>query len=144
QTIDELGKRMSDWAAAERKVRWPIWSIVFSGLLISATVLHIQVPSLGLGSARFSPGRWPLDAVDRLNGEPSDGPLFNDLNWGGYLILHTDPPRPVFADDRFELYGRKFIQDYLNALQYGPAWNELLDRYQFQFVLIRPDVPLAR
>ncbi len=63
---------------------------------------------------------------------------------GGYLILLADPPREVFADDRFELYGREFLTQYLDALQYGPAWPALLDRYHFELVLIRPDVPLAR
>jgi hypothetical protein len=32
----------------------------------------------------------------------------------------------------------------LEAMQYGPAWKALLSQYDFEFVLIRPDVPLAR
>jgi hypothetical protein len=144
KSINDLGKRMNEWAIAERTVRWPTWSILVSVALIGATGLGVELPAFGLGTAQFSSTRWPLAAVDRLNEEPVDGPVFNDLNWGGYLILYSHPRRPVFADDRFELYGRKFIQDYLDALQYGPAWKTLLAGYDFEFVLIRPDVPLAR
>ena len=142
--VEEFGRRASEWAALERAARWPIWTVLFSALMVLLTGLGISVPALGLGSARFSTTRWPAAAVERLNSEPTDGPLFHDLNWGGYLILHTDPPRPVFTDDRFELYGRKFLEQYLDAIQYGPGWNELLDRHHFELVLIRPDVPLAR
>jgi hypothetical protein len=142
--VEEFGRRASEWAAIERAARWPIWTFVFGTLTVLLTALGISVPALGLGSARFSTTRWPAAAIERLNSEPTDGPLFNDLNWGGYLILHTDPPRAVFTDDRFELYGRDFLEKYLDALQYGPAWNELLERHHFELVLIRPDVPLAR
>jgi hypothetical protein len=142
--VEEVGRRAREWAAEERTARWPLWSMVLSIALIAATALGLKVPTFGIGTARLAPDRWPLEAVQRLNGEPSDGALFNDLNWGGYVILFSDPKRPVFADDRFELYGRKFIQDYLNALQYGPAWEALSDQYAFEFVLIRPEAPLSR
>jgi hypothetical protein len=142
--IEEIGRRASEWAATERGARWPVWSLVGSAMLLGITAVGASLPAFGIGMARLSPERWPIAAVDALNFEPSYGPVFNDLNWGGYLILQADPPRAVFADDRFELYGRRFIQDYLAALQYGPAWQELLRQYEFEFVLIRPDVPLAR
>lgn len=142
--IEQLGRRANEWAAIERAARWPIWPVMVGVGLFIVTGLGISLPALGIGAARFSSTRWPAAAVERLNSEPTTGPLFNDLNWGGYLILHTNPPRAVFADDRFELFGREFLKQYLDALQYGPGWNELLDRYHFELVLIRPDVPLAR
>jgi hypothetical protein len=142
--IEELGRRAREWAESERTARWPVWSVALSGALIAVTATGLKVPAFGIGMAGLSSTRWPIQAVEALNFEPSYGPVFNDLNWGGYLILKADPPRAVFADDRFELYGRRFIQDYLEALQYGPAWKALLSQYDFEFVLIRPDVPLAR
>jgi hypothetical protein len=142
--VEDFGRRAGEWATLERAARWAVWTGVFAAAFVALTAVGISVPALGVGSARFSAARWPIAAVDRLNGEPVEGRLFHDLNWGGYLILHTDPPRPVFTDDRFELYGRPFLEQYLDALQYGAGWDELDDRYQFELVLIRPDVPLAR
>lgn len=142
--VEEVGRRSEEWAAQERTARWPVYSILISALLFGCVAVGIKVPPLGIGTAHLSPTRWPLTAMDRLNNEPADGPLFNDLNWGGFVILNSRPRRPVFADDRFELYGRKFIREYLDALQYGPSWKELLAQYEFEFVLIRSELPLAR
>ncbi len=142
--LDSLARRANEWTAEERAARWPIWSTVISILLAAATVLRLSVPALGIGAARLSEVRWPIRAVEELNRHPGTGPVFNDLNWGGYLILQSDPPRLVFVDDRFELYGREFLVAYLDALQYGPAWHALAARHQFEFVLVRPGLPLER
>ncbi len=142
--IESLGARARAWTESERAAHWPVWPVAASVLLVLAISFGFRVPALGIGTARLSPVRWPIAAVERLNEEPSTGPLFHDLNWGGYLLLATDPLRPVFADDRFELYGREFLVEYLEALQNGPAWKRLLERYEFEHVLIRPDLPLAR
>jgi hypothetical protein len=142
--VEELDRRAREWAAEERTARWPLWSIAISVALFGATALNVQVPALGIGTAAPSSARWPWAAMAKLNSEPPSGRLFNDLNWGGFVILNADPPREVFADDRFELYGREFIKQYLDALQYGPGWKKLLEQYDFEFALIRPDVPLAR
>jgi hypothetical protein len=69
--------------------------------------------------------------------------VFHDLDWGGYLILNARPRR-VFIDDRFELYGREYVLEYLDAMNSGPGWNKLLDQYGFSHVLIRPQTALAK
>src|SRR5206468_2353145 len=102
------------------------------------------LPGLGIGLATLSTSRWPVAAVQRLAEEPNEQPLFHDLNWGGYLILNSEPRRAVFADDRFELYGREFLLEYMDALQYGRSWPKLLERYEFGHVLVGPETPLAR
>jgi hypothetical protein len=140
--FDRLASRVDEWTVEERSAQWPVWSCAVSFLLVAATLLRMSVPALGIGMARPSESRWPIAAVAELAREPATAPLFHDLNWGGYLILHTD--RPVFIDDRFELYRRDFLVAYLDALQAGPAWSALDSRYRFQHALIRPDVPLAR
>jgi hypothetical protein len=142
--LREVGRRADEWTSAECGMRWPVWSVAASVLLVAATVLNVSVPALGIGTARVSPERFPIDAVNRLNNESSTGPLFHDLNWGGYIMLMAYPPRAVFADDRFELYGRRFLDEYLDALNHGPSWSRLMARYEFQHVLIPPTVPLAR
>ena len=141
--FSEFGRRASDWAATERAARWPVWSVAASALLVLATALKMTIPAVGIGTARLSPERWPIAAVDRLNAEADGGSLFHDLNWGGYLILNARP-RSVFADDRFELYGRAFLLKYQDSLAAGPSWPELQTKHEFAHVLIPPNTPLAR
>jgi hypothetical protein len=52
--------------------------------------------------------------------------------------------RRAYLDDRFELFGRQTILDYVDALQGGPAWDALLGREHFELVWIRPERGLAR
>src|SRR5262249_53930608 len=55
-----------------------------------------------------------------------------------------DPPRPAFVDDRFELFGRGAILEYIDALQGGPGWDVLRDRERIDLVWVRPDRGLAQ
>jgi hypothetical protein len=139
-----LGARAEAWAAEERAARVPVVSGVVTVILLVLSAIDLRIPALGMGTARLAPERWPIEAVARLRQQPATAPLFHDLNWGGYLILMAHPDWPVFADDRFELYGREFLVEYLDALEYGASWQSLFDRYRFGYVLVPPEAPLAR
>ena len=54
------------------------------------------------------------------------------------------PRRRTFLDDRFELFGKQAIVEYLEALQGGPGWDVLDTRERFALVWIRPECGLAR
>jgi hypothetical protein len=54
------------------------------------------------------------------------------------------PTRRAWIDDRFELWGRGPLVDYIEALKGGPLWDDLQEREQFQLVWIRPDRGLAK
>ncbi len=48
--------------------------------------------------------RLPVDAVNYLRRNPLPGPLYNNLDWGGFLIWYL-PQYPVAIDGRNDLYG---------------------------------------
>ncbi len=93
----------------------------------------LQLPLIGRGWARFDADRWPvamLPQLDDLNRTANDGdPIFNDLNFGGFLIYHT-PRLRVFIDDRCSLYGADFLVAYDIARRHDPAQ---IDRWQQQY-----------
>ena len=45
-----------------------------------------------------------MDAVNFLRQHPAPGPLYNNLDWGGFLMWYM-PERPVAIDGRGDLYG---------------------------------------
>ena len=99
---------------------------------LACQVAGIGVPVIGHGWARFDPARWPLGLVPQLKEieRTGAGPgIFNDLNFGGFLIYHT-PRLPVFIDDRCSLYGGDFLSAYDRARRADPAQ---LDRWQQQY-----------
>lgn len=92
-------------------------------------------------------GNYPVDAVDFLRAELESGQspqreLFNDYNWGGYLIFHL-PEYPVFIDTRADLYDGFFLT-YFDALRDLSDWRALFAQCDIGTVLLFPTAPLAK
>ncbi len=105
-------------------------------VVAAAAVLQmagVRVPVVGRGWARFDPARWPVELLPKLSEidrSAAEGtPIFNDLNFGGFLIYHA-PRLRVFVDDRCSLYGADFLQAYDRARREEPAQ---IDRWQRQY-----------
>lgn len=85
----------------------------------------------------------PVEAVAYLREHGVRGNLFNSYDWGGYLI-HELPEVPVFVDGRSDLYGSDFLYDpYLFIAGGGPRFQDRLDRYKIETVLIHRTDGLA-
>lgn len=82
---------------------------------------------------------FPVRAVEfmRERGLLQDR-LFNDYDWGGYLIGREIP---VYIDGRGELYGSHFFNDYMGAQNATRPWSAALA--PADLVLIKPSRPLA-
>lgn len=111
-----------------------------------------SVPVLGRGWARHDPSIWPVEVLAELKEHQFDRPqgtrIFCEYNFGGYLI-HQTPGYRVFIDDRCELFGDKFLVDYVltkQMLHDGMISNpaEPFAEWQFEFgafdfALVAPD-----
>ena len=86
---------------------------------------------------------FPVDAVEWLKESHIAGNLFNDYNWGGYLIWHFRET-PVFIDGRTDLYGDEILDDYLAIMAFEPGWEENSGEYQINSLLIQSGSGLAR
>jgi hypothetical protein len=69
--------------------------------------------------------------------------FFSPDFWGGYLVYRLYPNVRLMVDDRHDFYGTPFVRDYLTMLQVGPAWRNLLDANQVNWVLAPCDSSLA-
>jgi hypothetical protein len=83
----------------------------------------------------------PVDAVNYLRRNPLPGPLYNNLNWGGFLIWYM-PQFPVAIDGRNDLYGDELDRTFHEA-EDGVEYKH--DPYLLQsgFVLFDKKYPLA-
>ncbi len=68
----------------------------------------------------------------------SDAPLFNTDGPGGALIYLERGARPVFIDDRVELYGPDFFTRYDLAVD-GRDWRGLFDEFDLDQALVPAD-----
>lgn len=117
--------------------RWSLWPAIVS-LALACSVLA------GMTWGRLDPKAWPLVGLRVLDSQPVNARMFHEQDWGGLIEAECRPHRPAFLDDRFELFGKQVILDYVAAMQGGPGWDELDGRMRFDLVWLRPDRPLAR
>jgi hypothetical protein len=93
------------------------------------------------GYAHENPAIAPAQAFAAAKQAGLTGPVFNDYDFGGYLIFEGVAP---FVDGRIDLYGDDFMRGYAAALAAeGDALPRLLDRYRIAWTLLKPGEPAA-
>ncbi len=137
--IPMAGRLISEFPAATRWGRQllPIFAMGVALIAVS------KETATNVATART--GTWinnklfPVEAADFINDNRLTGNMFNDYNWGGYLIWRLGPERRVFAD------GRNLNTDTL-ALTYRivfahtaatgeKIWKQLLQQYGVNYVV---------
>jgi hypothetical protein len=146
--LRRIGTRLplftQDMRATEFRSPGGLASGVTVALLALVLAGGLAVPALGVGLAGPSAKRYSPGAIAYLQSHVPTGRFFNDLNYGGTLIRDL-PGLPVFADDRFGLYGEQFVADYRQAVL-EPEDNAagLLDRHDIQTMLIASHLPICQ
>lgn len=62
----------------------------------------------------------------------------------GYVILRDWPTQRVFLDDRYDMYPRPVIADYLTLSHARAGWATVLARYDVQVIVWAPGDPLVQ
>ena len=85
--------------------------------------------------------RFPVAAVDYLEASGlAEARGYNSYNWGGYLIWRGVP---VFVDGRADVYGDPFLLYYRRTFDVLSGWQEPLDEYDVDYVLMESGSPLT-
>lgn len=84
---------------------------------------------------------YPVGAVKWLEENHPAGRLFSEYQWGGYLEWF-EPDYPVFVDGRTDLFGDEIIGQWLQVVQAEEGWQDVLDHWQVQLVLLQPGRPV--
>ncbi|HUC88230.1 MAG TPA: hypothetical protein VMR95_03725 [Candidatus Binatia bacterium] len=86
---------------------------------------------------------YPVAAVAYLKNHPCTGSLFNDFNFGGYLIWKL-PSVPVFIDGRMASWrnpqGEKYLDIYLNAVNDPSVRQTVFKQYDITCALVQNNV----
>ncbi len=103
--------------------------------VLGAGVLFVSSKMISASVVAEQPEELPVGAVAYLREHEPSGPIFNNYNWGGYLIWHL-PQYPVFVDGRTDLYDDELLREYLAIYHAGDGWREGLDRYGINLALL--------
>jgi len=73
------------------------------------------------GLDRAISGFLPVNAANYLRQHPTPGPLYNTLDWGGFLIWYM-PDYPVAIDGRTDLYGDELDELFFSTANGAPSY----------------------
>jgi hypothetical protein len=97
------------------------------------------------GAPADFPGRhFPVSLLQAHQAGIARPRLLTTDAWADYVLFHTWPRTRVFVDGMNDFFGPAIGDDYLEMLQAGPRTAALMERWQFDAVLIPQREPLVR
>jgi len=118
-----------------------IINLALVGLLWVAALGKLYVVTHPALVNHYTERGYPVQAVEWLAQHRSQERVFNEYNWGGYLQW-SRPGSSIFVDGRTDLFNDQVIGEWINVVQAGEGWQDVLDRYQVNLVMLQPDRPL--
>lgn len=82
------------------------------------------------------PKRSPINIVNYIRKENLRGNMYNNANWGSYLIWRLWPEYKVFADNRLHLIPEEIWKDCIDVHCGQANWEQILDKYKISFVVL--------
>ena len=70
--------------------------------------------------------------------------MFNDFNWGGYLLFRLWPGNHVFIDSQSDFYGESLTRQYAAILSGQGDWEAKLSQYNVAWIIVPPASGLAQ
>ena len=120
--------RNRNLAEIDKKVRGYVWPTC-------ATLLVVGLGLAGILQFNFDEKRFPVAAVKFLNQERITGNMFNNDEFGDYIIFSSWPRYRVFMDGRSDMYGKKLGSAYLQVANVQPGWKEILAQNKISWVI---------
>ncbi len=116
-----------------------------SALGLALLALALMGPATHLTPAAYRLAmaeNYPVDAVDFVERQQLQGPMWNEFDWGGYLIGAL-PRVPVFADGRTEMYGNDFELQAAHVGFGSTPPGPIFEEYGINFALVKAGSALA-
>ena len=86
---------------------------------------------------------YPIGAVAYIHEHHLQGPIFNDFNWGGFLI-YALPDSLVAIDGRTNVHGAARIENSWNTWNLGPNWERDPNFANADLIIAEPTLPLTK
>jgi hypothetical protein len=115
----------------------------FALLIVALAVCVLNTRQVLARQAATEARAFPAAAVEYLRAAQLPGPVYNWYDWGGYLIWKLYPQQPVYIDGRADVYGDRFITEFLKTSKGEGDWREPLRRHGIRTIVVKKDSTLA-
>ena len=116
----------------------PLATVILGFLLLSLSAMQWKPWEKLSRELIPQPKKFSSGVVEFLQKETPEGNLFNDDEWGDYLIYAMDPPPKLFLDGRLDMYGEQILEDYSKIAMIDKDLDKLLDSYGIKWILFPP------
>jgi hypothetical protein len=130
----ERSNKITAMDAVARGCLWPVVAVVAVALSASS----------GRISYKFDGNIKPVAAVEFLKKERLTGHMFNNDEFGDYLIYSASGQYKVFFDGRTEVYGPGRFKEYMEVVQFKPGWEKILEKHGIDWIFFDTDSALSR
>jgi hypothetical protein len=120
-----------------------VWLVVLPVLAAVLLGTGQTMDPMGQGNV-FDKRFFPVEAVSWLETHPQQGHMFNEFDWGGYLLLRLWPDQQIFMDGHTHIYGEALTREYEQVITLSPGWEDILQKYDVNWVIMRRNTPLVK
>jgi hypothetical protein len=125
-STDTENQNISTISSLAKDFFWLLLPVIFVyGLTVKGYVNHY-----------FDEKIKPVAAVEFLKNEPIQGNMYNEYDFGSYIIFRAYPNYRVFIDGRAEMYGTERLSEYYRIKRIEPGWDKLLEKHDVNFIII--------
>lgn len=117
-----------------RGMLWPVAACMLASAVLAAN--NVEYP--------FDEKKKPVAAVEFLKKEHIAGNMFNDDEFGDYLIYTAWPQYRVFIDGRLDMYGAERIKEYKKIRNIETGWQEVLKKHDIDWIFYEAKSVLSR
>lgn len=128
---------MSDRAAGtDSMTKWHLWPLSS----IAVVIFLVFTGNLEYG---FDKKKLPVDAVQFVKKEKLTGNMFNNDEFGDYIIYSAWPEYKVFFDGRSDMYGVERMKEYSEVTRIETGWDKVLRKYNINWIIYNANSPLS-
>jgi len=92
----------------------------------------------------FEPESKPVAALQFIEEANLQGNMFNNDEFGDYVIYAAWPRYKVFYDGRIDMYGTSMLKEYMQVINFEDGWENTLEKYRVNWIFFNSDSRLSR
>lgn len=131
--INRKSANISEIDISSRGFLWPA-AAVFIVLVLTVN---------GNINFKFDVKTKPVAAVAFFEKEGIQGNMFDNDEFGDYIIYAVWPKYKVFFDGRSDMYGVDRLKEYIKVATVKPGWEEILKKYNISWIIYNANSSLS-
>jgi hypothetical protein len=109
-----------------------------------AIFLVILLAAKGSFTHSFDDKKKPIAAAEFLEQEFIKGNMFNEYEFGDYIIYRNFPKYKVFIDGRSDMYGVELFKEYYKVRNFETGWEEIIEKHKINWIIFNSKSKFSR